>query len=156
MCYIFVFVHLFYIIKAVSFLVSIGFHCYFWTFYRWQCDMDFAHCWRPYGDLQLLISVSFCGHVVSLGFIPQLLFYMYHYWTHTYRYLGSSILIVCIYIYTRTHPWYHGSVIELKYMRKPYFSISIVMPIIRYTVFLCFQVFLFEPVELKLINYWLY
>ena len=26
---LFVFVHLFYIIKAVSFLVSIGFHCYF-------------------------------------------------------------------------------------------------------------------------------
>ena len=51
MCNIFVFRSFFYIYKAVSFLVWIVLHCQIGAFYSSLCGMDFAHCWRPYGDL---------------------------------------------------------------------------------------------------------
>ena len=47
---------------AVSFLVL---NCHFEAFYNWICGMGFAHCWRPNGDIKLLISVSFCSLVES-------------------------------------------------------------------------------------------
>ena len=49
----------FFINKVVSFLVWIVLHCHFGAFYSWLCGMGFAHCWRPYGGLYLLSSVSF-------------------------------------------------------------------------------------------------
>ena len=59
------FVHFLKINKAVSFLVWIVLHCLFWAFYNWLCGMGFAHCWRPYGDL--VVVVNFCVILVSCG-----------------------------------------------------------------------------------------
>ena len=61
MFYIFIF-HSFvfcYINKAVRFLVWIVLHCHIRAFYSWPCGMGITHCWRPYGDLYLLMSLSF-------------------------------------------------------------------------------------------------
>ena len=64
-CYIFVFRSFFYWNKAFSFLVWIDLHCHIGAYYSWLCGMGFAHCWRPYGDLLLLMSVSFWSLVDS-------------------------------------------------------------------------------------------
>ena len=53
------FVHFLYIDKAVNFLVWIVLHCHFGAINSWLCGMGVAHCWRPFGDLYLLIAVSF-------------------------------------------------------------------------------------------------
>ena len=49
---------------------------HFGAFNSWLCGMGFAHCWRSYCDLQMLISasLSLLWRVVSLAIIPHLLF----------------------------------------------------------------------------------
>ena len=105
-------------------------HCHFWAFYSWLCGMDFAHCWRHYGDLYcyFLCHFGLLWRVVSLTIIPHLLsLYILYIWPNIDNSVSLNTRFVEIqqYMYMKTHVlWLSGNIERWHELLAIYFRLD--------------------------------